>query len=127
MAGKTEYKNNWQREKVDRVNLTMAKGRKDAIRAAAAAVGESVNAYINTAIAQRMKQESPSEPTHTQDSSLTPLTLETAQRAAEFTGETVSTFLERAAEVQAERDQRTRGLAGQVAGVKSSKKRGDRG
>ncbi len=57
MAGKTEYKNNWQKENVDRVNLTMAKGRKDAIRAAAAAAGESVNSYINTAITQRMERD----------------------------------------------------------------------
>lgn len=57
LAGKTEYKNNWQKENVDRVNLTMAKGRKDVIRAAAAAVGESVNAYINTAITQRMERD----------------------------------------------------------------------
>ena len=28
MAGKTEYKNAWQRENVDRVNLTMPKGKK---------------------------------------------------------------------------------------------------
>lgn len=50
--------------------------------------------------------------------------LKAAQEAAEFTGETVSVFLERAAEAQAERDQRTRGMADKVAGVKRSRKGG---
>ena len=57
MAGKTEYKNAWQRENVDRVNLTMPKGRKDIVRAAADAAGESVNAYINAAVDQRMERD----------------------------------------------------------------------
>ena len=33
MAGSTQYKNNWQRENVDRINLTMPKGRKAEIKA----------------------------------------------------------------------------------------------
>lgn len=59
MAGKTEYKNNWQKENVDRVNLTMPKGRKAEIKDYADAVGESLNAYINGAIDLRIAQESP--------------------------------------------------------------------
>ena len=39
MAGKTAYKNNWQKENVDRVNLTMPKGRKEIIQAH----GENIN------------------------------------------------------------------------------------
>ena len=54
MAGKTEYKNTWQRENVDRVNLTMPKGRKDIIKAHAEAQGESVNSFINRAILEAM-------------------------------------------------------------------------
>jgi len=57
MAGKTEYKNNWQKENVDRVNLTMSKGRKDAIKAHAATRGESVNGFINRAITETMERD----------------------------------------------------------------------
>ena len=57
MAGKTEYKNNWQKENVDRVNLTMAKGRKEAIKAHAEARGESVNGFINRAISEAMERD----------------------------------------------------------------------
>ena len=40
MAGKTDYKNQWQKDNVDRVNLTMPKGKKDIIRAHAEAQGD---------------------------------------------------------------------------------------
>ena len=57
MAGKTEYKNNWQKENVDRVNLTMPKGRKEAIKAHAEAHSESVNGFINRAIQETMGRD----------------------------------------------------------------------
>ena len=57
MAGKTEYKNQWQREKVDRVNLTMPKGRKEEIRAHAEDQGESVNGFINRAIDETIRRD----------------------------------------------------------------------
>lgn len=57
MAGKTEYKNNWQKENVDRVNLTMPKGRKEAIKAHAEAHSESVNGFINRAISETMERD----------------------------------------------------------------------
>ena len=57
MAGKTEYKNNWQKENVDRVNLTMPKGKKDTIKAHAEARGESVNGFINRAIDETMERD----------------------------------------------------------------------
>lgn len=57
MAGKTEYKNNWQKENVDRVNLTMPKGRKEAIKAHAEAHSESVNGFINRAIQEAMERD----------------------------------------------------------------------
>lgn len=50
MAGKTEYKNNWQKENVDRINLIVPKGKKDSIKAHAQARGESMNAFIQRAI-----------------------------------------------------------------------------
>ena len=57
MAGKTEYKNQWQREKVDRVNLTMQKGRKDTLKAHAESMSESLNAFINRAIDEAMARD----------------------------------------------------------------------
>lgn len=57
MAGKTEYKNNWQKENVDRINLTVPKGRKDEIKAHAEARGQSVNGFINEAISEKMERD----------------------------------------------------------------------
>lgn len=57
MAGSTEYKNNWQKDHVDRVNLTMPKGQKEIIKAHATARGESVNGFINRAIAETIERE----------------------------------------------------------------------
>lgn len=54
MAGKTEYKNNWQKENVDRINLIVPKGKKDSIKAHAQARGESMNAFIQRAIDETM-------------------------------------------------------------------------
>lgn len=78
----------------DRMELTVPKGRKDVIKAAAAAAGESVNAYINTAITQRMERDgggtpsgSPQEAAETTPGtgvvSLPSDALETVQSAAE--------------------------------------------
>ena len=60
MAGdnkKSEYRNAWIAEKLDRVNLTMQKGQKDAVKAHAEARGESVNAFINRAITETMERD----------------------------------------------------------------------
>lgn len=64
------YQNNFIKEKYDRVNLTVPKGKKEKIKAAAAAEGKSVNDFINAAIDARMsdsgpeakKKETPAEP-----------------------------------------------------------------
>lgn len=45
------------KDRYDRVQLVLPKGQKEVIQAAARAKGESVNAYIYTAILQRVKQE----------------------------------------------------------------------
>lgn len=47
----------WDAANLDRVSIAMAKGKKDQIKAAAAAVGESMNQYIITAIEQRMERQ----------------------------------------------------------------------
>ena len=57
MAGKTEYKNNWQKENVDHINLIVPKGQKEAIKAHAEARGESVNGFVNRAIAETMERD----------------------------------------------------------------------
>ncbi len=57
MAGNNEYKNKWIAEKLDRINLTMPKGAKAAIKAHADERGESVNAFINRAIEETMERD----------------------------------------------------------------------
>ena len=57
MAGNSEYRNKWISEKLDRVNLTMPKGQKEAIKAHAEARGESLNAFINRAITETMERD----------------------------------------------------------------------
>ena len=49
--------NKYMKANYDRVNLTIAKGQKEKIKAAADAAGESVNAYIGKAIDERMERE----------------------------------------------------------------------
>lgn len=43
---RTEYKNNFDREHYERINLVVPKGMKDIIKALASSKGMSVNAYI---------------------------------------------------------------------------------
>ena len=47
----------WDAANLDRVSIAMAKGKKDDIKAAAVAAGESMNQYIVSAIDQRMERE----------------------------------------------------------------------
>ena len=58
---KAKWQNDYIARTYDRVNLTMPKGRKEVIQAKADAQGESVNAYINKAIEQRMEREAGEE------------------------------------------------------------------
>ena len=94
MAGKTQYKNTWQKENVDRVNLTMPKGRKDEIKAHAEAQGESVNGFINRAIDNQISQDrrkGPSEaPESTEGQGVVslPSEREKAQETAQNDGKT---------------------------------------
>jgi uncharacterized protein (UPF0254 family) len=55
--------NKWIAKAYDRINLTVAKGKKDIIQAYAEAQGKSVNAYINTAIDEKMSREAVGSPT----------------------------------------------------------------
>lgn len=52
---RTTYKNKWQSENCDRINLTVPKGQKQIIADYAKARGESLNAFINRAIKTQME------------------------------------------------------------------------
>ncbi len=54
---KSAYRNNWIAEKLDRVNLTMPKGKKEQVKEVADKVGLSLNAYINQAIDEKMERD----------------------------------------------------------------------
>lgn len=49
--------NKYMNENYDRINLTVPKGRKDEIKAAAAKAGESMNQYIVGAVDDRMERD----------------------------------------------------------------------
>lgn len=51
------YQNEFNRKKYDRINLTMQKGKKERVRVAAAAAGQSVNEYINAAIEKALNED----------------------------------------------------------------------
>ena len=53
-----KYRMDYAKEKYKRVPLDLKKGDYERLQAAAAAAGESVNAYIKGAIAARMEKES---------------------------------------------------------------------
>ena len=55
--GRTKYKNDWQKEHTDRINLTVPVGQKGIIRNHAQARGESVNGFINRAISETMERD----------------------------------------------------------------------
>ena len=57
MAGNSEYRNKWIAEKLDRINLTMPKGKKEDVQAQASRHNMSVNAYINAAIDEKMERD----------------------------------------------------------------------
>lgn len=96
----------WDSANLDRLSLAMPKGAKEAVKAFAAAHGESVNGFINRAIGEAMG-ESPQKPAGAPQGEwaiLTPAALKTAQEAAQMAGESIPAFVARAVETQAQRD-----------------------
>ncbi len=91
-------------EKFARVEIRMNAERRTVIQAHADAQGQSVNAYINTAIDSRIAQEAPGGPQEAGVVSLSPDTLKAAQEGAEATGEAMPEFISRAVEEQVRRD-----------------------
>ena len=51
------YNNEFNKSQYDRINLMVKKGKKEVIKAQAAAAGESVNAFINRAIDLLLEQK----------------------------------------------------------------------
>lgn len=58
----TKAQNKYIAKAYDRVNLTMPKGKKDAVQLHAAGRGESVNAFINRAIDEAMERDTSTVP-----------------------------------------------------------------
>ena len=53
--------NRYKAAHYDNIQLTVEKGKRDEIKQAAAEAGQSVNAYINQAIAERMERDKASK------------------------------------------------------------------
>ena len=100
----------WDAVNLDRLSLALPKGSRETIKAHAAALGESTNAFIKRAIDCQMERDGVGSPQGAAGQPigngciLSPLALQTAQETAQSTGETVSQFIERAVSIQAERD-----------------------
>ena len=58
LAGNTDYKNKWQSENRERINLVVPKGYKETVRKHADMAGESVNGFIKKAIDERIESNS---------------------------------------------------------------------
>lgn len=109
--------NRWTNAHYDRINIAVPKGRKDEIKALADTQGLSVNAYIISALDEKIERDSGRAPSGIAQqgleelsgagvvSSLPSETVEAAQRAAEAAGEELSDFVARAIVTQAQRDQ----------------------
>lgn len=113
--------NKYMSANYDRVNVTMPKGRKDAIKAHAIIRNESVNGFINRAISEAMErdiaQDAP-EKSGSFESAFSLEALQTAQKAAAATGETVPQFIERAVITQEKRDSVVLKMGGKPTGEK---------
>lgn len=104
--------NKYKKNNYDRIEITVPKGQRAVFQAHAAALGESVNGFINRAISETMERDAAGSPQEAAGGpqgagvvSLSSETLEAAQRAA---GEATSQFIARAVQTQAELDEATR-------------------
>lgn len=119
MAGKAEYKNKWQKENCDRINLTVPKGKKETIQAHAEAQDESVNGFINRAIDNQISQDRDKGPCEALQGppgagvvSLPSEAYKCAVDASEAAGEGLPDFVARAVTTQAKRDELGRRMGG---------------
>lgn len=110
--------NKYVKSNYDRINVTMPKGKKETIQVQAEACEQSVNAYINSAIDEKMERDTggPQEAAGASTGevvALPPEALKTAQEAAEAAGEAVPVFVARAIESRATLDKRKKPKGGQ--------------
>ena len=103
--------NKYMAANYDRINLTVAKGQRDTIKAHAETRSESVNSFINRAIQEAIERDA-GGPQEARAVSLPHDTLKAAQQAAEAAGEAVPVFVARAVETQARRDEMGRKMKG---------------
>lgn len=122
MPEKTEAQKKAQKkymEKFVEIKVRVTPDKRTAIQEHAQAMGESATTFINRAIDHQISQDRDKAPQEALQGpsggsvvSLHPEALQGAQRAAQRAGETVSQFVERAVEIQAQRDETARKLVG---------------
>ena len=74
-------KDRYNAKAYDEIKVRVSKGKKDTIQAHAEAQGQSVNAYINAAIDEKMAQEAVGSPTRAVSAIGTSLPAETGEHA----------------------------------------------
>lgn len=101
----------WDAINLDRISVAAPKGTKERWKSAATAHDKSLNQLIVEAVDHQISQDRDKGPQEALQGpsggsvvSLHPEALQGAQRAAQRAGETVSQFVERAVEIQAQRD-----------------------
>lgn len=113
MAEKTAAQKRAQKaymEKFAVARVRMKHEQYEQVQIHAASRGESVNSFINRAIAETMERDGAGGPQEAAGATvgaggtLSPDALESAQAAAEATGEALAVFIARAIETQAKRD-----------------------
>lgn len=99
-------------EKFVEIKVRVTPDKRAAIQEHAQTMGESATTFINRAIDNQISQDHLRDPLEVIQGpsggggiSLHPETIQTAQNAAQKAGETVSRFVERAVETQAQRDE----------------------
>ncbi len=105
--------NRWTNAHYDRINIAVPKGRKDEIKALADTRGQSVNAYIISALDEKVERDNARLASSGRQEvagasteawvALLPDALESAKRAAERAGEAPAVFIARA-NTQEQRD-----------------------
>ena len=103
----------WDAANLDRISIALPKGKKDDVKAAAVAVGESMNQYIINAVEQRMERDkAPQEygelvETQRDLTTVQPMKigiLDLAAEAARAAGATTADYISTAIENQIKRD-----------------------
>jgi len=116
-AARIRANNKYAAKAYDRINIAVPKGRKNEIKALADTQGQSVNAYIISAIDEKIGRDggAPGAAGGPQEIGVVPLpssTLKAAQEAAQAAGEGLPQFIGRAVETQARRDALSRKMKG---------------